>query len=128
MKSNQSIEQTIELVNNSPSTIFHKDDVLRIISGIEVTQGATMTLEQIEDIAYAIANRIYQNSDRICELESVTVSVGGYGNGVDDSSISMDEDIINEYAMEVLQDFITPAEEVSTGTENNPAENQQVSN
>lgn len=128
MKSNQSIEQTIELVNNSPSTIFHKDDVLRILSGIEVTQGATMTLEQIEDIASAIANRIYQNSDRICELESVTVTVGGYGSGIDDHSITMDEDIINEYAMEVLQDFIAPAEEVSTGTENNPAENQQVSN
>ena len=128
MKSNQTIEQTIELVNNSPSTIFHKDDVLRIISGIEVTKGATMTLEQIEDIASAIANRIYQNSHLICELESVTVSVGGYGNGIDDSSIAMDEDTINDYAMEVLQEFITPAEEVSTGPENNPAENQQVSN
>jgi hypothetical protein len=128
MKSNQSIEQTIELVNNSPSTIFHKDDVLRIISGIEVTEDATMTLEQIEDIASAIANRIYQNSDRICELESVTVSVGGYGNGIDDSTINVCEDRIYEYAVEVLQDCITPAEEVSTGTENNPADNQQVSN
>lgn len=128
MNSNQSINEAIQLVTNSPSTIFHKDDVLRIISGIEVTKGATMTLDQIEDIASAIANRIYQNSDRICELESVTVTVGGYGDGIDDSTISMDEDKICEYAMEVLQDHITPAEEDSTGSENNPTENQGDSN
>jgi hypothetical protein len=128
MNSNQSINQAIELVTNSPSSVFLKDDVLRIISGIEVTEGATMTLDQIEDIASAIANRIYQNSDRICELESVTVTVGGYGNGVDDSSISMDEEIINEYVMEVLQDHITPADDDSTGPGMNPTENQGDSN
>lgn len=128
MKSNQSIEQVIESVTNSPSSIFHKDDVLRIISGIEVTKGATMTSEQLEDIASAIANRLYQRSDDICELESVTVSVGGYGDGIDDSSITIDEDKIQDIALEVLTEHITPAEDDSTGSENNSTDNQGVTN
>ncbi len=128
MKSNQSIEQVIESVTNSPSSIFHKDDVLRIISGIEVTKGATMTSEQIEDIASAIANRLYRRSDEICELESVTVSVGNYGDGIDDSSINVDEDKISDIALEVLTEYITPAEDDSTGSENNPTDNQGVTN
>ena len=128
MKSNQSIEQVIEVVKNSPSTIFHKDDVLRIISGIEVTKGATMTQEQIEDIASAIANRIDRDRDSICSLESVTVSVGGYGDGIDDSSFNMDEDRISDIALQVLTEYITPVEEDSTSTENNAPDNQGVTN
>jgi hypothetical protein len=128
MKSNQTIEQAIETVTNSPSTIFHKDDVLRIISGIEVTKGATMTVEQIEDIASEIANRIDRRRDDICSIESVTVSAGNYGNGIDDANFNMDEDLVNEIALDVLTEHITPAEEVSTSTENNSTDNQEVTN
>ncbi len=128
MKSNQSIEQVIEVVTNSPSTIFHKDDVLRIISGIEVTKGATMTQEQIEDIASAIANRIDRDRDSICSLESVTISVGSYGDGIDDSSFNVDEDRISDIALQVLTEYITPVEEDSTSTENNSTDNQGVTN
>lgn len=125
MKSNQTIEQAIESVTNSPSTIFHKDDVLSIISGIVAT---TMTSEQIDKIASEIANRIDGDRDSICSLESVTVSIGGYGNGIDDSSFHMDFDLISDIVLQVLTDHITPAEEVSTGTGNNSPENQGVTN
>lgn len=128
MKSNQSIEQAIQVVTNSPSTIFHKDDVLRIISGIEVTKGATMTREQIQDIASDIANRIDRDCQDIVELESATVSVGRYGNNIDDAEWSMDEDRVSEIVLEVLTEYITPAEENSTSTGNNSTENQPVSN
>ena len=128
MKSNLTIEQTLEQVKNSPSTIFHKDDVMRIISGIEVTKGHTMTEEQLEDLASDIASRIDQDRDNIVEIDSVTVSAGNYGNSIDDISISMDEDRIRDYAMDVLREYITPADEDSTGTENNSTENQEVSN
>lgn len=128
MKSNQSIEQAIQIVTNSPSTIFHKDDVLRIISGIEVTKGATMTREQIQDIASDIANRIDRDCQDIVELESATVSVGRYGNNIDDAEWSMDEDRVSEIVLEVLTEYITPAEENSTSTGNNSTENQPVSN
>ncbi len=87
-----------------------------------------MTSEQIEDIASAIANRLYRRSDEICELESVTVSVGNYGDGIDDSSINVDEDKISDIALEVLTEYITPAEDDSTGSENNPTDNQGVTN
>lgn len=127
MKSNQSIDQAIELVNNSPSTIFHKDDVLRIISGIEVSKGATMTAEQIEELAYDIAKRISRLGQDIVTIESVTVSAGSYGNGIDDMNAVLDEDAICDAAGEVLMDYFAPADEDSS-QENNPTENQEVTN
>ncbi len=127
MKSNQSIEQTIELVTNSPSTIFHKDDVLRIISGIEVSKGATMTAEQIEDLAYDIARRINRICRDIVTIESVTVSAGSCGNGIEDIDVVLDEDAMCDAAGEVLMDFFPPAVENSS-PENNPTENQEVTN
>ena len=128
MKSNLSIEQTLEQVKNSPSTIFHKDDVMRIISGIEVTKGATMTLEQLEDIASDIVNGIDRESSHIIQIESITVTAGGYGNGIDDVDVAMDEDNMHDIVMGVLTTHITPADEDSTGTENNDADNQAVNN
>jgi len=117
MKSKQTIEQAIESVTNSPSTIFHKDDVMRIISGIEVPSNATMSETQIENLASEIANRISNRIQDITELESVTVSVGGYGNGIDDANWSVDEDRITDIALEVLTDHFIPETEPVT-TEN----------
>ena len=128
MKSNLSIEQTLEQVKNSPSSIFHKDDVMRIISGIEVTKGTTMTLDQLEDIASDIANGIDRESSHIIQIESITVTAGGYGNGIDDVDVAMDEDSMHDIIMGVLTTHITPADEDSTGTENNDADNQAVNN
>lgn len=115
MKSKQTIEQAIESVTNSPSTIFHKDDVMRIISGIEVTNNATMSETQIENLASEISTRISNRITDIAELESVTVSVGGYGNGVDDANWSVDEDRIVDIVYQVLTNhFMSEAEPVST--------------
>lgn len=125
MKSNLTIEQAIESVTNSPSTIFHKDDVLRILSGIVA---ATMSSEQIDKIASEIANRIDGDRDDICSLESVTVSVNGYGNGIDDSSFNIDFDRISDIVLQVLTEYITPAEETGPGSENNAPDNQGVTN
>ena len=120
MKSKQ---ETIKMINDSPSSIFTKEDLLRIISDLEAPKGVSMSLEQIEDIASEIARRI-SSSDDICELDSVTVSVGGYGNGVDDASFTMDEDEISSIVQCVLEDYITPTDEDSAATENNSVDNQ----
>jgi len=127
MKSNQSIEQAIQIVTNSPSTIFHKDDVLRIISGIEVTKNATMAAEQIEELAYDIAKRISRLSQDIVTIESVTVSAGRYGNNIDDMDAVLDEDVMCDAAGEVLMDYFAPVVEESS-QENNLTENQEVTN
>ena len=122
------LQQTLEQVKNSPSSLFSKDDVIRIVSGIEVTKGTSMTIEQIESIAEDIANRIDRNRDSIFEIESVTVSAGSYGNSIDDVSTAIDSDDIQDIVTEILQEYVTPAEDDSTGTENNSPDNQAVSN
>lgn len=114
------LKEMINTVTMSPSSIFTKEDVIKLMTSIEVEVEPTepskpaLTQENLEDIASAIANRLYHNSGDFCELESVTVSVGSYGNGIDDASFSVDEDNIQEIVMKVLEDNIDVVEEEET--------------
>lgn len=122
------LSQTIELIQNSPSSIFTKQDVLDLVSKIQVSEVVEITQDQIEAIAEDVADRVNRNIDSIVSVESVTVSYGGYGNGIDDVSYDVDDNEIAEIVQSILVQKFTPAEPVSTSPENNPAENQLVSN
>lgn len=121
------LSQTIELIQNSPSSIFTKQDVLDLVSKIQVSEIVEITQEQIEEIAEDIADRVNRNIDDIVSVESVTVSYGSYG-GVDDVCYDVDDNQIAEIVQSILVQKFTPAEPVSTSPENNPAENQSVTN
>lgn len=130
MKSNQTIEQVLETVNNSPSTIFHKEDVLRLLTSISMDKNTvgSLSLDQVDDIVDNIVKDMTRNTSDIATLESVTVSAGSYGNGVDDVDIMFDADRIADIVRDSLFFYTAPAGVDSTGSENNPSDNQTVSN
>lgn len=107
------LSQVIQKIDDSSSSIFTKEDVLKIINLIEAEADSKsckssctkLSEDEIADIASRIAERIENDINDWTELDSITVSAGSYGGGIDDSSFTIDtssltsavEDAIAEY-------------------------------
>lgn len=123
MKSKQEV---IKSVNESVSSVFTKEDVVKLIESIKPDKGASITADVIDSIANDIAQRFERYSDDIVSIDSVTVSAGNYGNGVDSVDMSIDESRITDIVLNVFQDYDITADENTAAAENNSTDNQGV--
>lgn len=122
------LSQTIELVQSSPSSLFSKQDVLDILSKVQVSETVEITQNHIEDVAAEVRDRICRSGSDLVTIESITVSSGRYGSAIDDVDVTLADDEIEDIVKEVLVEMFAPAEEVSSSPENNTPENQLVTN
>lgn len=122
------LSQTIELVQSSPSSLFSKQDVLDILSKVQVSETVEITQNHIEDVAAEVRDRICRSGSDLVTIESITVSSGRYGSAIDDVDVTLADDEIEDIVKEVLVEMFAPAEEVSSSPENNTPENQPVTN
>ncbi len=109
------LSQAIQLIENSPSSIFTKEDVLEIINNLDADSNSAsfdkLSESQIATIANEVSSAIENSLNDWTELDSVTVSVGNYGNGVDDVNFTVDTDRIKDVVTEVLEEFFSKNEE-----------------
>ncbi len=109
------LSQAIQLIENSPSSIFTKEDVLKIINDLDVESNSTsfdkLSESQIATIASEISSAIENSLNDWTELESVTVSAGSYGTGIDDVNFTIDTSNIEDAVTEVLEEFFSNNEE-----------------
>ena len=79
-------ENVLEVVQNSVSSIFTKDDVLKLITSIEQEQQTNQVydlIKKLQDLQENISYRFQNlNSDEIVDYDSVEFSIG-YNNRIE---------------------------------------------
>lgn len=103
MKANEKmkISDAITKVENGFGSIYSKDDVLNLLSNLEINSGTNdITEEKIRDFCESIKSSIMDNSS-IVDTDNIELSIG-YNNQIeiDDVPLSSSElDSIFEYEM-----------------------------
>jgi len=103
MKSKQ---ETIKLVTESLSSIFSKDDVLKMLSELPESNSSVITQETINNIADQVSNDIDSMKNNIIELDSVNVTAGSYGSSIDDYEFSLNESRISEIVIDAISQHL----------------------
>jgi hypothetical protein len=95
------ISEAITKVENGFGSIYSKDDVLNLLSNLEINSGTNdITEEKIRDFCNRIKESIIENND-IVDTDNIELSIG-YNNQIeiDDVPLSSSElDSIFEYEM-----------------------------
>ena len=103
MKTNEKmkISEAITKVENGFGSIYSKDDVLNLLSNLEINGGTNdITEEKIRDFCERIKTSIIENNDIVC-TDDIELSIG-YNNQIeiDDVPLSNSElESIFEYEM-----------------------------
>lgn len=123
------LQQTIQTIKDSPSSIFTKDDVLRIMNSLEVEAGATVSPDKInrpidlelkiESISKEICRAVEDQLDQLVSISSITVSAGNYGNGIDSLEVEIEDYQLSRIVTDVLIDELIPEEEPIQATQIN---------
>lgn len=88
LASTRTVSQTIDVVKNSPSSIFTKDDVLNLLGSISNGNG-TMTKDMVDDLMRYISDSIHNvDSDDIFDKSTAEFSLDG--NQIELDSIDVD--------------------------------------
>jgi RNA binding exosome subunit len=113
------LQQTIQTIKDSPSSIFTKDDVLKIMNSLEVEAGATVSPDKIESISKEICRAVEDRLDELVSISSITVSAGNYGNGIDSLEVEIEDFQLSRIVTDVLIDELIPEEEPIQATQIN---------
>jgi len=113
------LQQTIQTIKDSPSSIFTKDDVLKIMSSLKVEPGATISPEKIDSIAKEVCRAVEDQLDQLVSISSITVSAGNYGNGIDSLDVEIEDYQLSRIVTDVLIDELVPEEEPIQATQIN---------
>jgi hypothetical protein len=97
----QNLQDTVASVQNAPSSIFTKDDVLNLLNGIEVTENVTkinpLTDFQIQSLIKTINEAIDDNASNIdndCVDRDSAEFTLNYNNCIELDSVGFDSDSI----------------------------------
>jgi hypothetical protein len=98
----QELKQTVQ---DSPSSIFTKDDIIKLLD--KVKRESYITQELADEIRYAISNRLNQlDSDVVVDMESASFDLER-DNTIVLSDISIDLSKIESIIEEVLDENVT---------------------
>ncbi len=92
LASTRTVSQTIDVVKNSPSSIFTKDDVLNLLSSISNGNGS-MTKAMVDDLLEQIERGIH-NVDSEDVVDKSTAEFSLDGNQIELDSIDVDSSYI----------------------------------
>ena len=92
LASKRTVNQTIELVNNSPASLFSKDDVLNLLTSISNGNGS-ITKAMVDDLMEQIESGI-NNVDSEDVVDKSTAEFSLDGNMIELDSIEVDSSYI----------------------------------
>lgn len=114
----QTIQQAVASVQNAPSSIFTREDVINLLNGIEAPKGGIQIDRQIiKDLSEAILDEVKQNAGRldsseVCDLSSAEFSLNYNELSLD--SVDIDTDQIAENVVcgiyDVIEEFFETLE------------------
>lgn len=94
-------QEAITQVNECISSVFSKEDVIKLIEQIEET---TLDEQLIEDVLKGFNNKIYHIEDDIIDYSSAEFSIS-YDNKLELECVSIDRDLIIDQLERVFKDI-----------------------
>lgn len=92
LASRRTVNQTIELVNNSPASLFSKEDVVKLLTALEVT-AAVPTSEMIDKLMDLVEDNL-RNVDSEDMVDKSTAEFSLDGNQIELDSVEVDSSYI----------------------------------
>jgi len=115
-------QDVLNRVLNSESSIFSKDDVVRLIEGIDENNGKVVTPNDIERAIDNVINWVDNNERDLLDLDSAELELN-YNNKIEVVGIPIDTDALRSALEIVFCDFAQEEEveeiEIATEQENN---------
>lgn len=106
----RSMDVAVDMVKTSPASIFTKEDVLKLLSEIEVNQPVQteFTEDQREDLMDFVRGQIeYISADDILDLDSVEFHLeDGNRIALDPNSVDVDMNYVIDCAHEAIGEWI----------------------
>jgi hypothetical protein len=94
-------QEAITQVNECISSVFSKEDVIKLIEQIEET---TLDEQLIEDVLKEFNNKMYHIEDDIVDYSSAEFHIG-YDNKLELECVSIDRDLISDQLERVFKDI-----------------------
>jgi hypothetical protein len=108
----KNLQDTVASVQNAPSSIFTKDDVLNLLNGIEIPKEAVinpLTDFQIRSLIEKITDAITSNADDLnsdcIDTDSAEFSLN-YDNRVELDSVGFDSGRVVDQVLDGVEDVI----------------------
>lgn len=103
------VENTIELVKNSPASLFTKEDVIKLLNDVsDVPAGdedkSTITDEQIEELIDAVRTDLSMGLDNnLIDYDSAQFELNG--NKIELTDVDIDTDPIEDIAEDAIRNW-----------------------
>jgi hypothetical protein len=103
------VENTIELVKNSPASLFTKEDVIKLLNDVsDVPAGdedkVTITDEQIEELIDAVRSELSMGLDNnLVDYDSAQFELNG--NKIELTDVDIDTDPIEDIAEDAIRNW-----------------------
>ena len=104
-----SLEEAIAKVNDNFSSVFTKEDVISLLSGIKPE--SKLTPELSEQIQNQIERCLDNNSDDLIDTDQISFEIN-YSNTIEASDIYLDVRGIMSHIDDIMSDFVEEEEEV----------------
>jgi hypothetical protein len=104
-----SLEEAIAKVNDNFSSVFTKEDVISLLSGIKPE--SKLTPELSEQIQNQIERCLDNNSDDLIDTDQISFEIN-YSNTIEASDIYLDVRGIMSHIDDIISDFVEEEEEV----------------
>jgi hypothetical protein len=113
-------EVVVSLVENSVSSIFSKDDVLKLLAFIEAEKPAAAEKKFSQKFRDDLNNAISQRVDNLCAkdmVEDSSFEFEVYGNELSVTDFDVDSSYITNEIWDEVVDFLDNYEEEESATE-----------
>ena len=107
-------ELVLQSVQNSVSSIFSKEDVIKLINSVE--GGRVISVNDIQRAIDNVVNSFERDTEDIVDYTSVEFSIG-YDNRIEVESVGLNLDFIREALENTFMDFGELVEEESNDEE-----------
>jgi hypothetical protein len=103
------VENAIELVKNSPASLFTKEDVIKLLNDVsDVPAGdedkVTITDEQIEELIEAVRSELSMGLDNnLVDYDSAQFELNG--NKIELTDVDIDTDPIEDIAEDAIRNW-----------------------
>lgn len=122
-----SLKETVEKVNGNFSSVFTKEDVLSLLSGIKPESKSTITPELIDELLNRIESCLDHNNENLINLDDISFDIG-YDHRIEVSDISLNVYDIMDHIRDIVTEYEEAEEEVEevSSTEFTPSNDDIV--
>jgi len=119
-----SLKETIEKVNGNFSSVFTKEDVISLLSGIKPEPGLTAELAEL--IQNQIEQCVDRNVDGLINYDDISFEIN-YSNQIEATDVSIDIHSLMNYIDSIMSEYVEEEdEEEAFSSEFTPVEDDIV--